>query len=230
MWRGYNKNVVQVRNRAEFTRLLNQVSTAKMQIMQAQDEGRDVSFTLSLQAAKPLGAFAQSTKNDRMAALALIKQAQAIRTELHYGTVEGQYVTDQIGKAKASYAEALEKSAGNNAFAAAAEFGLGLCEEELGNFEQAQQMYRDILANADYEGTVTIAQAQRRLKTMADYKEKIAFKPNPNPKPAAATQPTINVSPAGTGMPTNIVPPLNLNRPLDFSMFPEDNDAGRSEE
>ena len=59
-----------------------------------------------------------------------------------------------------------------------------------------------------------------------DYKEKIAFKPNPNPKPAAASQPTVNVQPSSTRMPSNIIPPFSINRPLDFSMFPPDaNDA-----
>ncbi|MHC4169432.1 MAG: tetratricopeptide repeat protein [Planctomycetota bacterium] len=168
-----------------------------------------------------------------MAALALIKRAQALRAELHYGTVEGQYVIDQIGKAKDSYTQALERSAGDNSFAAAAEaeFGLGLCAEELGDFEKAQQAYRDIVANADYEGTVTIAQARRRLRTMADYKDKIAFKPNPNPKPAGASQPTVDFKPSSARMPADIVPPFHVNRPLDFSMFPpEVNDAPGNEE
>ncbi len=229
MWRGYNKNVVRVRERTEFTRLLNQVAAARIQIVQAREGVTDLTFRL-LEAAGPLEAFAQSTKNDRMAALALIRRAQALRAELHYGTQEQQYVVDQIGKAKTSYTQALERSTDNNPFAAAAEFGLGLCEEELGNFEQAQQMYRDIAANANYEGTVVLAQARRRLKTMADYKEKIAFKPNPNPKPAAATQPTINVQPSSARMPANIIRPFDFNRPLDFSMFPETDGAAGSDE
>lgn len=225
MWRGYNKNVVRVRERNEFTRLLNQVSAAKMQIIQGQEQQRDLSFAL-LQPAKGLDTFAQTTKNDGMAALALIKRAQALRAELHYGTVEQQYLKDQIAKAQESYTQALERSRGDNSLAAAAEYGLGLCAEELGDFEKAQRIYRDIVANADYEGTVPVAQAQRRLRTMADYEEKIAFKPNPNPKPAGASQPAANVRPSSTGMPSNIVPPFSINQRLDFSMFgPEVNDA-----
>lgn len=228
VWRGYDRDVVQVRERTQFTNLLNQVSAAKMQIRQANEEDRDLSFAL-LQPAKSLEAFAQSTGNRPMAAMSYIKQAQALRAELHYGTVEDSYVTEQIGKAKASYTQALEKSGDNPTLAAAAELGLGLCAEELGNFEEAQQMYRDIVANADYEGTVAVAQAERRLKTMPDYKEKLAFIPNPNPKPAAASQPSINL-PASAGMPANIIQPFNFNRPLDFSMFPEANDAAENEE
>lgn len=229
MWMGYNKNVVHVRERIEFTRLLNQISVAKMQIRQAQEEQRDLSFTL-LQPAKALEAFAQNTTNDRMAALALIKEAQALRAELLYGTAEEQYFKEQINKAKAGYAEALEKSRGNPALAAAAEFGLGLCAEELGNFEEARQTYQDIVSNSDYEGTVTVAQAKRRLEIMDDYKEEIAFKPNPNPQPASASQPAINVQPTSPRLPDNIIPPFNFNRPLDFSMITEPNESAGSEE
>ncbi|MEA3226898.1 MAG: hypothetical protein U9Q07_13185 [Planctomycetota bacterium] len=228
MWRGYNKDVLQVRERIEFTNLINQVSGAKMQIVQGQEQGRDMSFAL-LQPAKALDAFAQSSKNSRMAALALIRRAQALRAELHYGNVEEQYSTDQIDKAKTSYTTALAKSSTNPVLAAAAEFGLGLCEEELGNFEQAQQMYRQIVANADYEGIVAVAQAQRRLRTMADYQQKIAFKPNPNPQ-SAASQSTINIKPSDVSLPANIIPPINFNRPLDLSMFAEANEpAGNGE-
>ena len=72
IWRVYNVNVVRVRERAEFTSLINQLAGAKMSIIQGQEQGRDSSFML-LQPAKGLETFAQITKNDRMAALALIK-------------------------------------------------------------------------------------------------------------------------------------------------------------
>ena len=224
IWRGYNKNVLQVRERTELTNLLNRVEGAKMQIVQAQQQQeRDLSFAL-LQPAEALDAFAQNSKNSRMAALALIKRAQALRAELHYGTAEEQYVVDQTNKAKASYTAALAKSSTNPAMAAAAEFGLGLCEEELGNFEQARQVYKEIVAHADYEGTVAVAQARRRLKTMADYEPKIAFAPDPNPKPLTDIRPT------DTRLPANIVRPFNFNQPLDLSMFAEANEPGGNEE
>jgi len=231
IWRGYNRDVVQVRQRADFTRLLSQVSAAKMQVLQAQEQEQvqDLSFRL-IQAADPLGAFAQTSKNDQMAALAFIKQAQAIRAELHYGPAEDDYFEGQIAKARASYTQALERSSDNAALAAAAEFGLGLCDEELGNFEQARQTYREIVANADYEGTVPVAQAKRRLEIMSDYKEKFAFKPNPNPKPAGASQPSIDMRPSSPKMPANIIPPFDFRRPLDLSILPEANDANASEE
>ena len=223
IWRGYNKNVLQVRERTELTTLLNRVEGAKMQIVQAQQQERDLSFAL-LQPAEALDAFARNTRNSRIAALALIKRAQALRAELHYGTVEEQYMVDQTNKAKTSYTTALAKSSTNPVLAAAAEFGLGLCEEELGNFEQARQIYKEIVAHPDYKGTVAVSQAQRRLKTMADYEQKIAFKPDPNPKPLTDMKPT------DTKLPANIVRPFNFNQPLDLSMFAEANEPGGNEE
>ncbi|MHC4595136.1 MAG: hypothetical protein ACYS19_09345, partial [Planctomycetota bacterium] len=79
-----------------------------------------------------------------MAALALIKQAEALRTELHYrpGTVSKEDLTAQINQAKAGYADAIERSSFNPSLMAKAKFGLGLCEEELGNFAEAEQIYQ----------------------------------------------------------------------------------------
>jgi tetratricopeptide (TPR) repeat protein len=223
LWRGYNRNTVQVRERTEFTKLVSQMANTKIQILQAKEQGTDLAF-IFIKLAKNLDTFAQNTKNSRMAALALVKRAQALRAELHYGTAEQQYITEQTNKAKDSYATALAKSSSNPVLAAAAEFGLGLCEEELGNFDQAREIYREIVANPEYEGVVTVAQARRRVNTMADYGQKIAFKPDPNPEPVTASQP------AEIKMPTNIIPPFNFNRPLDLSMFAEANEPDVNEE
>jgi len=201
-WNIYNKKVVQVREQTELTDMLNQVSGGKMQILQAQAQGRDLSFVL-LQPAKNLETFAQNTNNDRMAALALIKRAEALRAELHYGTVEQQYLISQTNLAKASYNEALEKCAANPSLAAAAKFGLGLCEEELGNFEIAQQIYNDIAASPDFEGTVAVVQAKRRLATMSEYKQELVFKPAPKPP--------IVIQPADPNLPVDSNLPIDVN-------------------
>jgi predicted negative regulator of RcsB-dependent stress response len=218
-WRLYGKNVVQVQEQTEFTNLLNQVSSGKMQILQGQQsQGRDWSFVL-LQPANNLQTFAQNTSNKRMAALALIKRAEALRAELHYGNVEEQYLINQTNLAKASYSEALDKCPANPSLAATAKFGMGLCEEELGNFEQARQIYEDIAGNSEFESTLATIRAKRRLETMADYQQKIVFKPAPKP-PA----PTVQTTPTGTGPLPNIIPPFNINRPLEFDMLPESNE------
>ena len=76
-------------------------------------------------------------------------------------------------------------------------------QEELGNFDKAEQIYRDITANTDFEGTVTAAQAKQRLETMADYQQKVVFKtptikPAPKPTPRAPAQPATTPKPADT--------------------------------
>ncbi len=238
----YRKSAV-VEEQLEFTNLLNQLSASKMQVLSAQAQGRDLSFIL-LQPANSLGTFAQNAESDQMAALALIKQAEALRTELHYrpGTVSEQDVTAQINQAKAAYNEAIQtrlRWASNPSLTAAAEFGLGLCEEELGNFEKAQQIYQIIAENPDFEGTVAVAQAKHRLETMADYKQKVIFKPAPTPpvatkptiqiKPVdanlpsassilpgqttgAATEPTIQIKPVDTNLPAEVILPIDVNQ------------------
>jgi tetratricopeptide (TPR) repeat protein len=215
-WMLYSKNVVQVQEQTEFTNLINQVSSGKMQILQGQQEqGRDFSFVL-LQPANALQSFAQKTGNEQMAALALIKRAEALRAELHYGNVEEEYLINQTNLAKASYTEALEKCPKNPSLAATAKFGIGLCEEELDNFEQAKAIYQDIAGNPDFENTLSKIRAKRRLETMADFQQKIAFKPAPKP-----ATPTVQTTPTGTDQLPNIIPPFNIYRPLEFDMLPE---------
>lgn len=215
-WKLYSKNVLQVNEQTEFTTLINQVSGGKIQILQGQQEqGRDWSFVL-LQPANNLQSFAQRTSNDKMAALALIKRAEALRAELHYGNVEEDYLTNQTNLAKASYTEALERCSANPSLAGTAKFGIGLCEEELGNFEQARQIYQEIAGNTDYENTLAAVRAKRRLETMADYQQEIAFKLAPKP-----SAPTVQTTPTATGELPNIIPPFNINRPLEFDMLPE---------
>jgi len=217
-WRLYSRNVLLVQEEAEFTNLLNQIPGNKMQILQGQEaQGRNLSFLL-LQPANNLQTFAKKTSHKRMAALALIKRAEALRAELHYGSAEEQYLASQTNLAKASYAEAIEKCPKIPSLAATAKFGLGLCEEELGNFGQARQMYQDIAGNSEFESTLAAVQAKRRLQTMADYQQNIVFKPAPK-----APEPMTQTIPTGTGQLPNIIPPFNIYRPLEFDMLPESN-------
>ncbi|GAI87402.1 unnamed protein product, partial [marine sediment metagenome] len=67
-----------------------------------------------------------------------------------------------------------------------AKFGLGLCEEELGNFVEARQIYSDIAANSDFEATTAAAAAKRRLNTMAGYQQKVVFKKSSEPTPQSS--------------------------------------------
>jgi len=206
----YRKNVVAVRRQLKLTGLFNQLSVNKLQIVQARSQGRDLSFIL-LQPADNLQTFAQNTKNQHMAALALIKRAEALRTELHYRLTppSQQDLMTQISKARASYQEAFETASSVPSLRAMAQFGLGLCEEELDNYEQARQIYRDIVANAEFEGTTARVSAQYRLDTMADYETKGVFKPSPKPAPIP---PLLPPGEMGPGSEVNL--PLDINLPF----------------
>ena len=202
IYKWHKKNVVLVQREIGFTKLVTQLSQDKIRTIQSQAQGLDTSYRF-LQAADSLGVIGENEKNDRMAALAFIKQAEALRTELHYrlGTVTGQDVTERINRAKQIYTKAVEHSSAGPSLMAAAKFGLGLCEEELGNFEEAEQIYHGITTNSDFKGTVAVAQAKRRLETMAEYKQKIVFKASTKPlssKPALPEliQPQIQLNPA----------------------------------
>jgi len=189
IWRIYSGREV-ARKQLELSDLISQLFDSQMQILGAQAQGRDLSFIL-LQPADNLRVFARNTDDDQMAAFALIKQAEALRMELHYrqGIVSEQEVAAQINQAKAGYAEALERCPTNRSLTAMAKFGLGLCEEDLGNFEAAEQIYSAITISPDFDGTVTAVQAKLRLETMADYKQKIVFKPAPKKPVIEVTRP-----------------------------------------
>jgi len=240
IWRIRVKNVA-IRTQIEFTGLISQLLGSKMQILSAQAQGKDLSYILVQRGgpADKLKNFAQNTNNDQMAALALIKQAETLRTELHCrpGTISKQDLTEQVNRAKTSYTEALEKALSNPSLMAAAQFGLGLCEEELSNFEEAQQIYREIATNPDFEGAVAKTAAEQRLQTIADYKTTVCFKPSAKPEPVAIEKPPIEIKFADTNLPidTNLAPkPLNITpavpdinltvtAPNDISKVPESN-------
>ena len=190
----YRKNVELTQQQLKLTKLITQLPQRKIQILQTQARGVDVSYML-IQTADNLHAVAQNAKDDQMAAVALIKRAEALRTELHYrlGTVNKQDVITQIRLAKNSYNEAIEKSSSNPSLTAVAKLGLGLCEEELGNFDLAEQIYRDIAANVALEGTTAAVQAKRRLQTLADYQQKVVFSQTPKPAPTNLVQPQIEL-------------------------------------
>ncbi len=191
-WYYYQKSTASVKKQLELTKLIRQLPYSKRQILQAQSQGVDISYML-IQTADNLQAAVRNIKDDLVAASALIKRADILRMELHYrlGTVSKKDAAAQINRAKAAYSEATElvaakraaagKAARAPSLAATARFGLGLCEEEIGNFAQAQQIYRDIVTNPGLEYTTAAAQAKIRLDSMADYQQKVVFKKTPKP-------------------------------------------------
>jgi tetratricopeptide (TPR) repeat protein len=183
LWYWRKIRVESVQRQLEFTNLIARLSQNKMQILMGQSRGSDTSFTL-IETAAALDTMAGSAKEEQMAALALVERADALRASLYYRqqSVNQTELQTTINEAKAAYNEAIEKAATHTSIVAMAKFGLGLCEEELGNFEAARQIYRDIIANSNFEGTTTVAKAKDRLDTMADYEQRIAFRTRPIPK------------------------------------------------
>jgi hypothetical protein len=195
IWKIHRRNVM-TQKQIELTNYMSQVLGAKERIMDAQSKGTDLSYIL-LQPANNLKSFAQTVKDDRMAAFALIKRAEALRTELHYrlGPVNQQDFATQINLAKDSYNEAIKKAVPFPSLMAEAKFGLGLCEEDLGNFEAAKQIYQDITTNSDFDGIAAKVSAKQRLATMSDYKTKVVFHSSAKPKLPDAAQPKIEIKP-----------------------------------
>lgn len=185
------------------TTALSQLGFATAQILQGQAKGLDAS-DLILQVAANIETAAAGVKNPPIAALALIKRAQALRIEMHYmskNPAEEIFVY-QIKQAGKLYAEAMEKASGNATLTAMAQFGTGLCAEELGNFDEAEAIYNEIATNPDFAGTTFPAQAKLRASSLDDYKGKVFFaKAAPAPAP-------VRLGPAET----DIIVPL---RPVD---------------
>lgn len=222
LWWRHNKYVVQPREQVEFTNLLGEIPQIEMQIVSKQNQGTDISHFLLPQADK-LKSFADTARKKNMAAVALIQQADALRAELHYrlGTISPQDFTEQIDRAKASYNEAVTKASSNPSLLAAAKFGLGLCAEELGDFNEAKKIYQEIASNPDFEGTVNIVRAKNRLDTMSDYEKEIVFKPAPKIEPKVAAGPTIQIKPVDVNRPVDINLPVDVNLPVDANLVPQ---------
>lgn len=188
IYHSYQKNVVSTRQEVALTRLLAQTAQDKIRILQAQSQGVDISYML-VQRANDLENIAKNAKDDGLAASTFIKQAEILRTELHYRleSVSQSDLNTQINRAKQSYNNALEKATQNPSLAATAKFGLALCDEELGNFEAARKTYDEISQNPQYEGTSAASEAQFRLRTMDNFAKKLVFNPAPRqlqPEPA----------------------------------------------
>jgi tetratricopeptide (TPR) repeat protein len=179
----YRKNL-SVREAIRLSELSAQIPRSQPQILESQSRGIDNSYML-IQTADNLQRLAEGTTNNEIAALALIKRGEALRTELHlrYGAVSDDEARAQIERARASYLQAINRNPANATVRGMAKFGLGLCEEELGNFQEAQRLYNEIAADSSLQDTVPAVQAQWRLEQMAEYEKPVVFARAPMPPP-----------------------------------------------
>ncbi len=218
-WSYYRSNVVSVRRQARLTSLVTSVGQQVNAAMRAAGQGTDQSYAL-MPIAQDLQEFAGGVSNDDMGALALIKRGEALRAELHLRLtdVSRDELAKQIAQAQNSYQQALDRKPSNPGLAAAAQFGLGLCEEELGNFDKAAEIYRETAAKPEYAGTLAQAAAQYRLQVMDDFRTPVVFKPAP-PQPEASQDsvPTLQIGPQDANAPVVMPAP---NAPADTTPAP----------
>lgn len=231
LWYWRKTQVESAQQQFEFTKLIARLPQNKMQVLMGQSQGVDTSYTF-IETAVALETAAEGATDRKMAALAFIKQAESLRAGLHYRqeTVNQSDLRTAIDGAKTAYTKAINKAEDNPPLLAMARFGLGLCEEEIGNFSGAEQIYHDIVANDDFEGTTVIAKAEQRLETMADYQKNVVFRPAPIPQPKPITpelmQPPIPLRPIDVNMgyqrpnPVPVIP--------DIKMGPEPNSVSES--
>jgi tetratricopeptide (TPR) repeat protein len=167
----------------ETTQLIQKIAQEKVTAIRSQSTGILDAQSQLLVVANSLEDAANKARKPYAAALALIKRGEALRADLHYqsGRVERSAVVAQIDQAKKAYESAIEKAQGNSTLIAMARMGLGLCAEEVGNFDQAKEIYKQIAAGADFAGTVFPAQAQLRLDFMDDNRTKFVFVEAPQP-------------------------------------------------
>jgi tetratricopeptide (TPR) repeat protein len=224
LYHRYQKTVVRNREQAAVTGLIAQIPVQQSQIAQAASQGTDASYTL-LQTAGELKNFAQNSRQEALKAIALIKEAQILRAELQFrqGTVTRQDIESQVNKAKDDYTEALTylKETPNPTLEALARFGLGLCEEDLGNYEQAKAIYKEVAEDSQLAGTIGAVAAKNRLETMDSYiNTKIALKPAP-PEPVTAA-PAEPLEELPDGPRRSLVPNLDA-APQPVQLAPEAN-------
>ena len=174
--RGYFR-AQEIAKSAEVTADLSKLGASKANAAKSLQADPDAVDTSLLVTANALEVAVAKAKGSSLKAMTLIKRAEAIRAGLHYTSEDPEktIVTSDIEKAKAAYNQALSLAGVEVNLMAKAEFGLGLCAEELGNFDEAGEIYNKIIANPDYQVTVFPKQAEARIEMFDDYKVKYTF-------------------------------------------------------
>jgi tetratricopeptide (TPR) repeat protein len=199
LFRSFRSETSNARDQIQLTTLVSRLAGEEATAAQKPESFLGFSTT-----ATNLKDFADHVGDREMAAFALIKRGEALRAELHYGNspVTPDDIAKQVEQAKQCYTEALQKASNAPALAAMAQFGLGLCEEELGNIDKAKEIYHEMAKNPAYEGTAARSAAASRVKAVDDYKGAVAFAPAPAPKPTVtALPPTVNLKPVASKTP-----------------------------
>ncbi|MFA5291545.1 MAG: hypothetical protein WC496_00770 [Phycisphaerae bacterium] len=183
---------------SQTTAMLDQLRWQKQTILQGKQQGLGVS-DIFLNTASGLENAAAEVQNDVLSALAMIKRAEALRTELHYRlqVAEPDVQKYQIGQAMKIYEEALVKAKADATVSAMAEYGIALCLEDMGEFAGARGLYSKIAQAPEYKGTLYSARAQLRADTLSDNEGKVVFVKSEKPEPGQAETKPVERLPAG---------------------------------
>lgn len=186
LFRSTQKTAAKTKGQIGLSERLVSLDQAKFQILYSKSQGIDASSML-IQTARQLEQEIEKAKdNANLTAFTLIKHAQALRTDLHYQPriIDARDIKFQTKQAQSLYQRAVDTATGNPTLVAMAKFGLGLCAEDLSNFDTAKQIYTELTQNEDYSPTVSAYQAKIRLEIMDDYKTDVKFaKAPPKPQP-----------------------------------------------
>ena len=176
---GYkNRNLkVKDQQQAEATNQMQMIEKSKVDVLKSAMAGNVIESAGFADSASALEVAAEKTKHPLHAALALIKRGEALRAELHYAgdDPDKDLIASNIKLAKEAYDQALIEAKGNATLTAMATYGLGLCDEEIGDFTKAAEIFKGIATNEAFKGTIFPAQAQLRLDVMEDHKKQFTF-------------------------------------------------------
>lgn len=126
--------------------------------------------------------------------LALIKAGDAIRAKLHYSDKmpAADAVEAAVSEAVTLYEQAAKEAEKDVQIQAMASYAIALARQDGGNFDEAANIYGQILANAEYDKTPFAALAKEKLATIAMAKQQFNFveAPAPAAEPAPQAQQT----------------------------------------
>ena len=199
-WSGMQEDI-QEENMADMTGALSTIR--QMPLAAALDQMNYT--TIVNQTREDLKNALKNSSGPRMEAMALIKTAQINRMDMHLSSnPDQQQLSNSIETAVKQLEKASEKAAGYVTLAAAARFETGLCREELGNFEQAEQIYSDLASDELLNETAAAISARERLKSMEAWSQKVSF-PAPPEKPAPQEPAMDIMQQSGMELPADIM-------------------------
>jgi predicted negative regulator of RcsB-dependent stress response len=176
--------------------MLYTMENLKYRMVRSPESRADLSSQMILLAGQ-LKAFADGAANQNAGAFALIKSAEAVRAAAHYSSmpIDAEAEAKDLASAKTSCEKAISLIKDDPSLLASATLQLGLCQEGLGNFDEARKTYKGIVNDPQFTGDAATAQAAVRLAFMDDFREMVVLAAPP--APAAVAMPP---------MPARVVP------------------------